>query len=426
MRTFSYMEEFLKNRLLFGLIFVVCSTIFSMHYYVSRQAVYGDGIGYYAHLHSWVIDGDWDYTNEYQHIYSAENNNSLQPVSSDQIQIVGVTSNGKAENHYSPGVAVLLLPFYLAAHGISALLNVVGISVSLHGYGDIYQIMTGIGAICYLVLGLWLLDQIVYQLVKDRVVSRIAVLSVFFATQLLYYGSFDVINSHFASFFLVTYFYYVYTQRYLNRKKIFLLGITAGLITINRIQDSAIAVLWFIFEIKNIFSLSNVINLLKKCIIFLTGFVLALWPLLYHWQHTFNGIFQHTYIRNLERDLSWRSIDLLGSFFHQTTGLFTKSPILLIALVYFIVRVQKNRTPPYMMLFWFFVIEAMIITIQGGWYAAAYGGRMYISSLPFFALVLGELLLELKNKRRFLVYGLPLLFVVINIFTAVVFVLRNK
>lgn len=417
------MKIILHTRLVYGLLFLFCVGIFLGHYYYSKQAVYGDGIGYYAHLRSWVIDRDWNYTNEYKHLYTAENNNAVDPLSSDQVQIVATTSKGEAENHYSPGVAVLLLPFYLIAHLISIIAVELGFPLSLNGYADTYQIAVGIGAICYVVFALWLLERILYQEIGDKEISRLSVLTIFFATQLLYYGSFDIINSHFASFFLIVLFYYLYKQQTYG-EKLFLLGLVGGLLTVNRVQDGIIGVL-FVVELFNKQLLFSQKKFFKDVGIFIVGFLLALWPLLYHWHHTFNSIFDHTYVRNLENDIH-NSISIFGSLFHPVTGLFTKAPILLVGFLFLCWLVVNKRQIPGKIMMWFFILQVIIITIQSGWHAAAYGGRMYISSLVFFAILLAHAFLLFKQKSLHMVYTLSCLFIMGNLLSIAYFILFQK
>jgi hypothetical protein len=260
--------------------------------------------------------------------------------------------------------------------------------------------------------------------VGDLEISRLTTLAIFFATQLFYYGSFDVVNSHFASFFLITLFFYVYLLKRKSLENIFLLGLVAGLLTVNRLQDGVIVAVWLFFEAKK--SSSEKIKIFFVwSTVFLTGFILSLWPLMYHWQSTFGSIFEQTYVRNFMRDAGG-GIDILGSFFNPVTGLFTKAPLLLLVLVYFIYLVKKKRTEYLLVPFVFFLIQILIITIQGGWFAAAYGGRMYISSLIFFALVLGQLLRDLKNRNKAWPYWLVGVFTIINGLSFAYFIFIQK
>src|SRR6185369_12161298 len=124
---------FRDSKISYLFLFFFASAIFLLHYLIAGQAVYGDGVGYYAHLHSWYFDHDFNYTNEYKHIYTPENNNNPKPLVSPVIQIVGITPDGRAENLYSTGVAILLFPFYTAADGVAIIGNSIGIPLARTG-----------------------------------------------------------------------------------------------------------------------------------------------------------------------------------------------------------------------------------------------------------------------------------------------------
>jgi hypothetical protein len=412
------------RRFFYGTLFLLAVVIFLVHYAISGQAVYGDGIGYYSHLHSWVIDGDWDYTNEYKHIYDAEHNNVDTGKESPVVQIVGTTPSGRAENFYGTGVAVLLLPFYLLAHGVSLLANVFGAGLSTQGYGDIYQIFTGIGAIVYAITGVRLLGKTINLVIKNEKISLISAVTVFLATSLLYYGSFDVINSHFASFFLTSLFFYLFLSGG-DKKNNLLLGLVAGILTINRVQDGAVILLWLMDSWRR-----TALNL-KAVGRFAIGLSFGLIPMIIHWTVTFGDPLKQTYFRVLmQKYQSNPSIDLWGSLFNPVTGLFLRTPLILILFLFYLYRLPRdyarNDDKKLWYPFVFFVMQFLIITAQGGWSAAAYGGRMYISSLVFFGLVLGKLLLEISKKRMSLVYLFTLVFIAINFVSMGLFILRDK
>lgn len=411
----SEMDRFLRRYLYLGL-FLFAVLVFLVHYAVSGQAVYGDGIGYYSHLHSWVIDGDWDYTNEYRHIYDSQHNNIDTGIESPVVQIVGTTETGKAENFYGTGVAVLLLPFYLLAHLISNLANLFGAGFSVQGYGDIYQVLTGIGAIIYTVWGVYFLNKIINFVIKDKKISLISSVAIFLSTSLLYYGSFDVINSHFASFFLTAVFFYLF----MAKKNNLLLGLVAGLLTLNRVQDSVVVLIWLVdVLIKK--------DLLKSVKGFFVGFVFAIIPLIFHWSSVISDLFNHPYLRGLsERFGGEQSVDISGSLFSPITGLFFRTPVLLVVLIFFLYLVWKRDTKNLIYPLAFFLMQYVIITAQGGWEAAAYGGRMYISSLVFFGPVLGKFLLQMSKKSWVAVYLFVAIFILINFFSMAVFILRDK
>lgn len=408
-----------KIRLLvFTGLFLFSVMVFLVHYFISGQAVYGDGIGYYSHLHSWVIDGDWDYTNEYKHLYDHEHNNSDLVAESPVVQIVPTTDEGRAENFYGTGVAVLLLPFYFLAHTISIAVNLFGAHLPVSGYGDLYQIFSGIGAIVYTIWGVRLLEKLVSQKTKCEEAGLVSGVTMFLATSLLYYGSFDVLNSHFASFFLASAFFYVF---FLDKPSQLWLGFIAGLMTITRLQDGVILLIWFVCWIRKggekWVALKN----------FIVGFGFGLIPLFIHWGVVFGNPLKHTYLRGLvEKYAAGTTIDYWGSLLNPVTGLLVRTPLLMVLLGYLLVLVFKRKANGLFYLGIFFAMQYLIITVQGGWAAAAYGGRMYMSSSPLFGVLLGMFYSELKHRGRLVTRGALAVFIVLNILSMGVFILRDK
>lgn len=396
------MKQLVSQRF-YGFLWVFAVSIFLLHYLVAGQAVYGDGIGYYAHLHSWYFDQDWNYTNEYQHIYSPENNNREEPLQSPTIQIVKTTISGVAENHYSPGIAVLLLPFYVVADILVRLAQFVSLPVAANGYSNPYQIVVGIGAVSYVIAGLYLLENLQLKMVQNALITRLSILVTFLGTHLLYYGSFDVINSHFASFFLSVAFFYVLFQYPRSFVQSAVLGFIAGLAATVRIQDGVLLMVWWIDLGIKIYSQRERLSwsLIKNTALFHLGLVIGLLPSLYHTISVFGSPLQHRYLLGFlaEREQG-KTISWLGSLFHPTTGLFTVTPILAVVFGYFLYLLYKRKiTHSIWLLFSFFVLQYGIITVHTGWQAAAFGGRMFISSLPFFAVLLALLLEKLKERN---------------------------
>lgn len=245
----------------------------------------------------------------------------------------------------------------------------------------------------------------------------VAVTTIFYATPLFYYGAYDVLNSHFASFFLAMLFFFLLYRKKEIQHKDFFLGLVAGFAMNVRLQDAAVIVIWLFF--------SKVTY--RKIISFFLGFALSIIPLALYWMYTFNGFFNHSYFRNLAQELNSRSIDFFGSLFHPVTGLFSRTPIIFILFLFFLYLLKNKKAKKYVPLFLFFLIQYVIITIQGGWVAAAYGGRMYISSLVFFALLLSEFLIALNKKYSyFVVVSVCSFFVLLNILSIGSFILLEK
>jgi hypothetical protein len=392
-------------RLYLGL-FVLGIGIFLVHYRIAGQAVYGDGIGYYAHLHSWIIDKDWEYSNEYKHNYSPLNNNSYNPTQADSIQIVATNSRGQAENHYSPGTAVLLLPAYLLAHFLSNTFHFPNT-----GYSDLYQILVGISAVGFTIAGLFVLDKLIRLFVDNKLIARITVISIFLGTHLIYYGSFDVVNSHFASFFLTCIFMYLLFTTKPSVRNDLILGGLVGLMSSVRLQDGVAAVIWLIYRPR-------------YWVAFGSAFAFSLISMFYQWSRVFDTIWQHRYLINFMKETTNRvPIDFFGSWFDSMTGLFSRSPVLMLGIIGLVSKKFRIHDKRVWVLILFIVIQTTIIVVQRGWSASAYGGRMYTSCLVPFAVLIGLFFQKLKIIQVKILSGI---FIILSLISVFHFVLLEK
>lgn len=398
--------------------------IFLLHFIIAGQAVYGDGIGYFAHLHTWKFDNDWNYDNEYQHIYTPENNNTAQPRSADAIQIVGLTESGHAANHFFPGAALMWLPFYWLADVTLWLVGSVT-GLARNGYSDTYQIFVGAGAVFYVVAGLYFLEKVLQLYCKDALIVRLSLLVLLFSSPLLYYGSYDVINSHSVSFFLSCLFFYLLLVT--ATKSMVTMSVVTALALMTRVQDAVFLPLyvlhtWWTLNTKKISS-----HLIHTIVLFIAVYLLTLLPLFIYWSETFGSFTEHTYIQAFIKEKNAGDItSWWGSLFDLRNGLFIKSPLLFILLGWYVMVCVQQKKFLYWQLAIFFIIQFVIISIQGGWRAAAYGGRMYISSLPFFAVLLVVLL---KDAKKFLNKSIIILMVtgvLVNVSSMAHFVLYAK
>ena len=339
------MSFFKNSKLYFSLLYLFLAAIFLFHYFVSGQAVYGDSIGYYSYLHSWYFDADADFSNEYQHIYNYENNNSPEPLVSPTVQIVGINSEGAALNHFSPGMAILLVPFYVLADGVAQIANFLGASIPQNGYSNIYQIFVGLGAIVYSIATLWLSEQLLALFSFSKKISRIAVFMLLFSTNLIYYLSFDTINSHFASLFISTFFFwYFFKNRLVMTKKSYLkLGGLVGILFLTRPQDGLIASLVLI-DLFLVLREGKIAwrHFISRVLIFLLPVVLTVSLLISHWISLFDTISSHPYFNWLAGKNNI-AFDMFGSLFHVTNGLFTRTPILLVCFILFCYKFYKRK-----------------------------------------------------------------------------------
>ena len=385
----------------FVLLYFFLAVIFLSHYAIAGQAVYGDGIDYWAYLHSVYFDHDIDFENEFKHLYSSEYNNHHPEIQAADIQKTMRTPIGKTDNPHLPGTALLLAPFYLLADGIVLF----GLPVLRNGYSDIYQIVCGMGAVGYVVAATYFVEQICFYFSKDRRLSTLAALAILLASPLLYYGSYDIINSHFASYFLVSLFWYLVL---LKPEKLVLIGVVMGGATLVRIHE-ALLVIPLVMQKRKLSELGIILVIFGITILPLWGIWWFLYRLPYpHYYATIGHIYRGFW----------------GSLIHPTNGLFSRTPLLLFALIPLRDKRTRQRLAPMLI---YLVLSFVLITYQGGWMDPAYGGRMYISNFPLFAVLLTGLFKFIQEKYSMkFVYALVGFFVVLNSVSIGSFVLFEK
>ncbi|OGM26692.1 hypothetical protein A2962_05330 [Candidatus Woesebacteria bacterium RIFCSPLOWO2_01_FULL_39_61] len=392
------------------LIYLAAAIIFLAHYAFSGQAIYGDGIDYWVYLPSIYFDHDIDFENQYKHIFSPANNNKYSSESAPDILKTRYTSIGKTDNPHPPGTAIFWFPAFLLADIASIILG-----LARNGYAHVYQILAGLWSILLIVFALRLNELLVFKFTKDGKISFLTTIALFFTTPLLYYGSYDVLNSHFASFFLSSLFWYLLLIRPIELKSLLLLGSVVGLATLVRLQDALLIVsasVYLYLKYKN--------PVLKILTLSLTGLLLIL-PLACLWMYLYGIPLPETYTAFGRGE--WLKF---GSLFHPTYGFFFRTPFLLVSLIGIKIFIPKERKV-FWVFFTLFILQFLLITFQGGWDAPSYGGRMYISTLTFFAVLIAYTLNWIKQKWNFkIAVVVVIFFVILNIISITSFVLFEK
>lgn len=392
------------------LFFFASAIIFLTHYAFSGQAVYGDGIDYWAYLHSIYFDHDLNFENEYKHTYSPENNNNPSPDKAPEVQKTRITSIGKTDNLHPPGTAIIWLPVFILADIISLFFR-----LPRNGYADIYQVFAGLWSVALVIVALRLNELLVYKFVKDKKISFLSTLGIFVATPLLYYGSYDILNSHFASFFLSSLVLYLLLVLPISLKTTLMLGASIGMSALIRLQEALLLVPAIIYFYKKYKSPNlKILNLLLS-------WTIIILPLPFIWLYLYGKPVPETY-----GGLGLGGWVKFGSLFHFTNGFFFRTPILLFSLIGIKYLLKKDKLI-FLLFSAFFVLQYLLITFQAGWVASSYGGRMYISSLPFFAILLGYTLKSIQQKWNYRYSMLiVILFSVINLISIFSFVLLEK
>ena len=94
------------------------------------------------------------------------------------------------------GEAVLIAPFFFAAHALTRWTN-----LSPDGFSLYYQHAAGLAGLCYVIAGLWFLQRLLRRHLAETIVAATLV-ALLFGTSLFHYATFDSVWSHAFSFAL--------------------------------------------------------------------------------------------------------------------------------------------------------------------------------------------------------------------------------
>ena len=191
----------------------------------------GDDAGYYAYLRSAFFDHDLDFFNEkgYYHFDT-------------------ITPTGYSINYWTIGSALLWIPFFLIGHVIAVLYHSLGYPVSVDGYSFPYYVLTGIGSSLCVLLGLLLNFSLLKNYFSEKA-SLLATLTLCLATPLPYYTFIRQRMSHSGEFLVIALFIYswiLYRSTYKNLLGSILLGISAGMLCLIRLNSGALLLIPFL------------------------------------------------------------------------------------------------------------------------------------------------------------------------------------
>ncbi|MBI5614423.1 hypothetical protein HY947_05840 [Candidatus Gottesmanbacteria bacterium] len=355
------------------IIAAIYLTLYAAHAVLLQKTVYGDGIYYFSWMRSIVVDHDINFTDEFAHF------KVTQPYI--KVNVPG--------NKYAIGFPLLLSPWFTLTH----------LLVRGDGYGLIYQFVTGIVSVLYVIIGIILMHKTL-TLYFPKLSSILSVLSLTLTTNLLFYGSIDPINSHSISFFLSA----LLISLLLSSKKTSLFsGLTVGLLASTRTQDALFILLLIPFLTKKSFFRTSL------------GFFLGFLPQIIAWLALYGSV-TSPYLSNGEGfSLTLSHLPLV--LFSTNNGLFLWTPL---ALFGCIGLCFSSKFPKKFLwsAFAVFCLEAILIGSWSTWWqGASFSGRMFVSTMPILTIGMASLYDKLQTKMirmQSFLYMIPLGFGLIN------------
>ncbi|OQX76567.1 MAG: hypothetical protein B6D61_08600 [Bacteroidetes bacterium 4484_249] len=361
-----------------------------------KTEIWADRAGYYVYLPSTFI---YNFsTKEFPENIEAETGQGF---------LLNKKEN-RIETKYSYGVALLQLPFFLAADGITILNK----KNARNGFSYFYQKSIDFAAAFYLVVGLFLLflSLKVYFNFKNRVILA-TLFSLLFGTNLYYYSIIETGMSHIYSFFLFSCMLYIVIHRgnFRNKFRFFVLwGFLAGLIVLIRptnIIFILFALVWDVSEVKQIFFRIKEFFSISILPCWLVPVLIVFIPQFVYWKYSTGHFLSYTYIdEEFSNTLHPKFAEVL---FSPNNGLFPYSLIFILALSGIVLLWKKNKATGLFSLIIFFLITYITASWHDWKFGCGAGMRNMVEYYSLFSFPLAFVVNKFfMIKRKFVKYFL--------------------
>ena len=337
-------------------IAILYFALFFFHALILQKIVFGDGIFYFSWVRSVVVDRNINFTDEYSHFGVT----------------APITSTNLLGNKHPVGTPLFWLPWYAQASAI----------IRGSGYTFLYQLLVGSISVLAAISGLILLYRLLNKSFSPAI-SLLSILSIAGATNLLFYGAVDPVNSHAISFFAaVVFLSFLYSKNISS----FLTGCALGFCALVRTQDAILGLLVLPIYLKSSFARPGLAKL-RNVMIMIVGAILTFSPQLLAWYALYGTAFRSPYLSSGE-SFAWWSPNFFNVLFSPTNGLFLWTPVTLLAFIGLFFWKDIRRI-------WFIVVFLLAVIVVGSWstwwQGASYSGRMFVSVLPVLAFGLASL-----------------------------------
>lgn len=381
------MKSWIKNYSLevaFGMLLILIMVFYQWNRpNPSQQIINWDGEGYYMYLPATFIQKDLTFEKSFEV-------KKFDTKTNGQSHFLIKDNQEKYHNKYYPGVPLLQLPFFLIAHSIASLTI-----DNPTGYEFIYAAFMNIGALFYLLLGLYYLRKFLELYSFSHKEIGITIFSLLIGTTLLFQFISFTLFAHIYSFSAFAYFAFLIKKKEWDTPFFIKLGITLGIIAVLR-PVNLIVVFSIPFILGKWKDLSNLFSSgfkPKNLILFITLFSIGISP-----------IFVNNYIQYGD-PLNWgyggegfKGLEFFETLFSFRTGFLIQTPIAILAIIGI---VRHAKTNLFESLSWlsYFVIITLLISSWWCWdYAGTFGHRSYTEHLVIFSVPLVYFYKQAKRK----------------------------
>jgi hypothetical protein len=363
--------------------------------------VRGDGVGYYAYLRSMLIDHDLNFEND----YLAGNQSFVISRTDARGHLLPelYTKTGRIENHFSVGPAILWAPVLVTVHLTVIALDHFGAHIASNGYSRPYVVAMGLTTACYGFLSLLLAFRIARKYF-DQQWAFLATMGIWLASSLPVYMYFNPSWSHAMSAFSVSLFLWYWDRAKLQRTagQWAILGLIAGLMG-NVYYPNVFLLIFPGLEMIRLARAGRdpgrkampLGKLVLSGAIFGAVFLVSLLPTFITREIDYGSPFETGYPGI--RSWNWTSPALLQVLFSSDHGLWSWTPILLLAVAGLYSLYKRDALLGAGSALTFLAYYYFIASYPDWDGLSSYGNRFFISLTPIFILGLASLLTDFSR-----------------------------
>jgi hypothetical protein len=388
----SVVRRFESRIVIVVLIAAIAADLFIYSFKKDYRPINGDGKGYYLSLPACLIHADISYE---KLIQSLRNHPDGEYARIDDILKTHPVT-GRLINKYSIGTALLLLPFFLIAHGIALFFG-----LEPDGFSLPYQWAVSLGALFYLTLGIFYLVKLLRQRFPADVSAWVLAV-ILFGTNLLYYGTYEAAYSHVYSFFLFCLFVHAVSRWHetFGTRYAVLMGTALGLIALVRVPNLLMLLFPLLYAINARSDIPVKPDQWRRHLpaLLLAGAIAALlfFPQLLIWRQGAGAWFINPYI---DEHFDFTHPHFWGVLFGAKQGLFFYSPLLLLSLAgIFMAPFRRDRL--FLPIVVFLAGQTFLIASWHCWWlGASWGHRGFTESLSLLAIPMGYAITALRARE---------------------------
>ncbi|MEM9824479.1 MAG: hypothetical protein AAF985_25560, partial [Bacteroidota bacterium] len=301
--------------------------------------------------------------------------------------------NGTVVNKYYVGTAILEMPFFLLAHGLSGLTG-----FAQDGYSYLYVVFLCLSSIVYLFIGIFYFEKILEIHGLSGYRKWLVIYALIFGTNAFVYTSVHPGMSHVYSFACINAFIYYFIQfrKTSSKGHFLLLAFLIGWITLIR-PVNVIVIVGLLYFLNGSNDIIETFGQLRKMgSHFFLGLLLAIGIgsiqlIIYKLQTGAWIVYSYG-----EEGFNFSQPEFINFLFSYRKGYFLYTPLALLGLLGLLTIYRKNPFKFWSLSFFLLVLIYILSSWWCWWYGGSFSSRVMLEFSIFLFLPLGLLLQDIR------------------------------